>query len=47
MEKDKTKKIKKKYNNLRRNMKKKKLDYLCYEARCWCVETIDLADFKM
>ena len=27
-------------------MKKKKVDYLCYEARFWYVKTLDLADFK-
>ena len=27
-------------------MKKKKVDYLCYEARVWFVKTVDLADFK-
>ena len=27
-------------------MKKKKIDYLRYEARFWYVKTLDLADFK-
>ena len=27
-------------------MKKKKVDYLYYEARFWFVKTLDLADFK-
>ena len=27
-------------------MKKKKVDYLCYEARFWHGKTLDLADFK-
>ena len=27
-------------------MKKKKVDYLCYEARFWYVKTLDLAYFK-
>ena len=27
-------------------MKKKKVDYLCYEVRFWYVKTLDLADLK-
>ena len=27
-------------------MKKKKVNYLCYEARFWYVKTLDLANFK-
>ena len=27
-------------------MKKKKIDYLYYEARFWFVKTLDLADFR-
>ena len=27
-------------------MKKKKVDYLCYEACFWYVKTLDLAYFK-
>ena len=27
-------------------MKKKKEDYLCYEARFWYVKVLDLSDFK-
>ena len=27
-------------------MKKKKVDYICYEARFWYIKTLDLADLK-
>ena len=46
VEKDEIKKLKKKYKNWRRKMKKKKVDYLCHEVRFWYVKTLDLADFK-
>ena len=46
VEKDEIEKMKKKYKKWRRKMKKKKVDYLCYEARFWYVKTLDLADFK-
>ena len=46
VEKYKTKKLKEKYKNWRRKMKKKKFDYLCNEARFWYEKSLDLADFK-